>query len=694
MPPIGSPAPLGATWDGKGTNFAVFSRHGTRVELCLFASPADATESARHELQRTGDIWHGYLPGVRPGQAYGYRMHGAYAPAQGHRFNPAKLLLDPYARAISGTMEWSDRLSGYPLRSADLERDLIPDPQDSAGAMPKSLVIDSAFAWGDDASPRTAWDRTVIYEAHVKGMTKLHPDVPEHLRGTYLGLATTPIIRHLKGLGVTAIELLPVHHIAAERRLSEQGLTNYWGYNSIGYFAPDIRYAASGGVPGSQVTEFKTMVKQFHQEGIEVLLDVVYNHTGEGSHLGPTLSFRGIDNATYYWPHPESPRLYTDYTGCGNTVDLRKTQSLELVLDSLRYWVRDMHVDGFRFDIAPVLGRGDNGFSPASEFFSLLRQDPILADVKLIAEPWDLGPDGYQVGRFPAGWSEWNGKYRDTIRHFWRGDPGQIGSLASRLAGSSDLYEASQRAPQASINFVTCHDGFTLQDLVSYEKKHNLANGEENRDGSDHNLSRNWGVEGPTDLPRTVHIRERVKRNFLATLAFSQGAPMISHGDELGRTQQGNNNAYCQDSPVSWIDWRPSREQQDFLEFVRKVFAIRAANPLLRRRTFFHAGDDLTWLRPDGQPMTDADWHDSGSHLLGMLIRGGSGGQVEREGKPGKEEAILLLLNGGGRSKPFTLPNLERPGVWTELLDTSGSQISAGSNQVNLAPHSLALLRH
>ena len=586
------------------------------------------------------DVWHRYLPDVRPGQAYGYRVHGPYAPAEGHRFNPAKLLLDPYAKAISGTMQWSDALSGYPLRSTDPDRDLIPDPQDSAGAMPKSLVIDPAFAWGDDAPPRTPWDRTVIYEAHVKGMTQLHPDVPEHLRGTYLGLATAPIIRHLKSLGVTAIELLPVHHIAAEQRLAEQGLTNYWGYNSIGYFAPDIRYATRG-VPGEQVTEFKTMVKQFHQEGIEVLLDVVYNHTGEGSHLGPTLSFRGIDNATYYWPHPENPRLYTDFTGCGNTVDPRKAPTLELVLDSLRYWVQDMHVDGFRFDIAPVLGRGDKGFSPASEFFPRATGSGPCRSRSSSPSPGTWGPDGYQVGRFPAGWSEWNGKYRDTVRHFWRGDPGQVGSLASRLAGSSDLYEASQRAPQASINFVTCHDGFTLQDLVSYERKYNEANGEENRDGSNHNLSRNWGVEGPTDVLRTLHIRERVKRNFLATLAFSQGVPMISHGDELGRTQRGNNNAYCQDSPLTWIDWRLSPENQELLEFTRKVFAIRAANPLLRRRTFFHAGKDLTWLRPDGQAMTEADWQDNGSHVLGMLIRGGRRMRCERGDRAGRKRSCF-----------------------------------------------------
>ena len=627
-------------------------------------------------------MWHAYLPDVRPGQAYGYRVHGPYAPGEGHRFNPAKLLIDPYAKAISGRMRWSDALTGYPLRSNDPDRDLIPDPQDSAGAMPKSLVIDSEFAWGDDAPPETPWDETVIYEAHVKGMTQLHPDVPEHLRGTYPGLATDPVIRHLQSLGVTAIELLPVHHIAAEQRLAEQGLTNYWGYNSIGYFAPDARYATGAGVPGRQVAEFKAMVKQFHQAGIEVFLDVVYNHTGEGSHLGPTLAFRGIDNATYYWPHPGNPRFYTDFTGCGNTVDPRKAPTLELVLDSLRYWVRDMHVDGFRFDIAPVLGRDDRGFNPASEFFSLLRQDPVLARVKLIAEPWDLGPDGYQVGRFPAGWSEWNGKYRDTVRHFWRGDPGQVGSLASRLAGSSDLYEAGKRPPQASVNFVTCHDGFTLRDLVSYERKYNEANGEENRDGSNHNLSRNWGVEGPTDIARTAHIRERIKRNFLATLAFSQGVPMISHGDELGRTQHGNNNAYCQDSPLTWIDWRPSRENQELLEFVRKVFAIRAANPLLRRRTFFHPGKDLAWLRSDGQEMTEADWRDDSSHALGMLIRADGAG-----------DAILLLLNGGGRAKSFMLPNLDRSGTWTGVLDTSGAPVPAGESRLSLAPHSLILLR-
>jgi glycogen operon protein len=580
-------------------------------------------------------------------------------------------------------MKWSEALSGYPLGSPDPDRDLLLDPEDSAGALPKSLVVDPAFPWGNDAAPATPWERTVIYEAHVKGMTQLHPEVPEQLRGTYLGLATDPIIAHLKSLGVTAIELLPVHQIAAEQRLAEQGLSNYWGYNSIGYFAPDARYAAGDAARGEQVAEFKTMVKRFHQEGIEVLLDVVYNHTGEGNQLGPTLSFRGVDNATYYWPHPTDPRLYTDYTGCGNTIDARNPRALEMVLDSLRYWVEEMHVDGFRFDIATVLARGKDGFDPAAKFFSWVREDPVLAKVKLIAEPWDLGPDGYQVGRFPAGWSEWNGKYRDTVRHFWRGDPGQLGSLASRLAGSSDLYQVGQRSPQASVNFITCHDGFTLQDLVSYERKYNEANGEGNRDGNNHNLSRNWGVEGPTGVARTVHLRERIKRNFLATLAFSQGVPMISHGDELGRTQAGNNNAYCQDSPLTWIDWRLSKENQEVLEFTRKVFAIRAANPLLRRRTFFHPGKDLAWLRPDGGEMTDADWKDEGGHALGMWIHA-----------DGADEAVLLLLNGGGRSRAFTLPPADRPGGWTEVLDTSGSERPmTGENQVSLAPHSLMLLR-
>jgi glycogen operon protein len=577
----------------------------------------------------------------------------------------------------------------------------VLDTRDSAAFLPKSIVVEPAFSWGDDQLPRTPWNRTMIYECHIKGMTMLHPDVPEHLRGTYLGLATDPIIDHLQGLGVTAVELLPVHHMATERHLAESGLTNYWGYSSIGYFAPDVRYATDRSLAGAQVAEFKSMVKRLHAAGLEVILDVVYNHTAEGSHLGPTLSFRGIDNAAYYRLKPENARYYTDFTGCGNTFDLRRPPTMQLVMDSLRYWITDMHVDGFRFDIAPVLGRGDDGFDPSAEFFDLVRQDPVVSQAKLIAEPWDLGPDGYQAGRFPAGWAEWNGKYRDCSRRFWRGDPGQLGELAARLTGSSDLYQSNGRGPLASINFVTCHDGFTLQDLVSYETKHNEANGESNRDGSNYNVSRNWGIEGPAEAVHVVRMRERIKRNFLATLAFSQGVPMLSHGDELGRTQAGNNNAYCQDNPVSWIDWRLTPLQQQFLEFTRAVFAIRSANPVLRKRTFFHqrsgaagSAQDLSWLRADGQEMSAAEWEDPGNHVLGMLIRGDATDEIDERGRTLKGEAILLLLNGGARSTPFCLPRVGDRGNWSEVLNTGHVVPRRGvQDQINLAAHSLVLLR-
>ena len=696
----GSPSPLGATWDGEGTNFAVFSEHATAVDLCLFDHREDAQESGRIRLrERTDQIWHAYLPEVRPGQLYGFRMHGPYEPEEGHRFNPAKLLLDPYAKAISGTIRWSDALSGYSMEPPIEQRDLVPDGADSAGGLPKCVVVESAFSWGDDKHPRTPWNRTVIYEAHVKGMTMLHPDVPEQIRGTYLGLATDPIVDHLLALGVTAIELLPVHHFVTERRLAEMGLVNYWGYASIGFFAPDVRYAS--GTLGQQVAEFKSMVKRFHRSGIEVILDVVYNHTAEGGHLGPTLSFRGIDNSAYYRLEPNR-RFYTDWTGTGNTLDIRHSRTMQLVMDSLRYWVTDMHVDGFRFDLAPVLARGDVDVSPFAEFFDVVRQDPVVSKVKLMAEPWDLGPGGYQVGRFPIGWGEWNGKYRDSTRKFWRGDPGQVGEFASRLAGSSDLFEHSQRSPQSSVNFVTCHDGFTLHDLVSYESKHNEANGEDGRDGTDDNQSRNWGVEGPTEAVHVIRMRERIKRNFLATLAFSQGVPMISHGDELGRTQQGNNNAYCQDSPLTWIDWRLTPLQRQLLDFTRRVFSIRAANPVLRRRNFFrhqpdHPGGvkDLTWLRPDGNEMTEADWSDPTNHVLGMLVLGGATDEIDERGRRLLGEAILLLTNGGARSRPFTLPALETPGAWVEVLNTSHPNPRlARQGKVSLVAHSLMLLRH
>jgi isoamylase len=703
----GVSSPLGATWDGEGTNFALFSEHATAVELCLFDGPHDAVERHRVPLrERTDQIWHAYLPDVRPGQHYAYRVHGPYAPMEGHRCNPAKLLLDPYAKAISGTIRWDDILSGYAMEPPIEERDLTPDSRDSAGYLPKSVVVESAFSWGDDQPPRTPWNRTVIYECHVKGMTMLHPDVPEALRGTYLGLATSPILEHLLSLGVTAVELLPIHHSVTERHLAERQLTNYWGYNSVDYFAPDVRYATAAIrrelAAGRQVAEFKSMVKRFHRAGLEVILDVVYNHTAEGNHLGPTLSFRGIDNDAYYRLDPERLRYYTDYTGCGNTLDLRHSRAMQLVMDSLRYWVQEMHVDGFRFDLAPVLARESDAFNPFGKFFDVVRQDPIVSRVKLIAEPWDLGPDGYQVGRFPIGWSEWNGKYRDTARRFWRGDAGTVGEMASRLAGSSDLYEASLRTPQASINFVTCHDGFTLHDLVSYEQKHNEANGEANHDGNDNNLSRNWGAEGPSAAPHIVRMRERMKRNFLATLACSQGVPLISHGDELGRTQQGNNNAYCQDKELTWIDWRMTPAQRDLLAFARTVFAVRADNPVLRRRTFFTRqsqgpgqGKDLTWLRPDGQEMTEAEWSDPAIHVIGMLIHGEASDEVNERGRRLSGDAILLLLNGGGRARPFTVPALDVPGAWTEVVDTAHAPPRAVREaRVNLLPHSLVLLRY
>ena len=697
----GSPAPLGATWDGEGTNFAVFSEHASAVDLCLFNHPNDGGEATRIRLrERTDQIWHAYLPDVRPGQLYGFRVDGPYAPEEGHRFNPAKLLLDPYAKAVSGVIRWSDALSGYSMAEPMETRDLVPDPSDSAAGLPKCVVVESAFSWGDDKHPRTPWNRTVIYEAHVKGMTMLHPDVPEEIRGTYLGLATDPIIDHLLSLGVTAIELLPVHHFVTERRLAEMGLVNYWGYSTIGYFAPDVRYATGG--LGQQVAEFKSMVKRFHRAGIEVILDVVYNHTAEGNHLGPTLCFRGIDNAAYYRLDPESHRFYIDYTGTGNTLDIRHSRTMQLVMDSLRYWVEDMHVDGFRFDLAPVLARGDVDVSPFAEFFDVVRQDPAVSRVKLIAEPWDLGPGGYQAGRFPIGWGEWNGKYRDTIRRFWRGDPGQLGELASRLAGSSDLFQDSQRSPQASVNFVTCHDGFTLHDLVSYESKHNEANGEGNRDGTDDNQSRHWGVEGPTEAVHVIRMRERIKRNFLATLAFSQGVPMLSHGDEIGRTQLGNNNAYCQDGPLTWVSWDLTPLERQLLAFTRAVFAIRAANPVLRRRGYFrhepeHPGGakDLTWLRPDGKEMTEADWADPTNHVLGMLILGEATDEVDERGRRLRGEAILLLSNGGARTRPFILPLVESPDGWTEILNTAHPVPRAVQHaEVSLVAHSLMLLRY
>jgi isoamylase len=695
----GSGQGLGAHWDGEGVNFALFSAHATRVELCLFDRPDAKEATACIELsERSNDVWHVYLPDVRPGQLYGYRVHGPWAPAQGHRFNPSKLLLDPYAKAVTGRVNWSDDLFGY--RIGDPDADLAPSPSDSAGGMPKCIVVDDAFTWGDDRAPRTPWSRTVIYECHVKGMTARHPAVPPELRGSFLGLVTEPVIDHLVSLGVTAVELLPVHQFLVSRHLFERELTDYWGYSSIGFFAPDPRYGA--GAPGGQVNEFKSMVKAFHRAGLEVILDVVYNHTGEGNHLGPTVCFRGIDNASYYHQLPDDPRYYLDFTGCGNSINANHPRVLQMILDSLRYWVNEMHVDGFRFDLVPTLGRDANGFDPYARFFTTVQQDPVLSGVKLIAEPWDIGPGGYQVGNFPGGWTEWNGKYRDGVRRFWRGDPRQVPDLAYRLSGSSDLFGGHGRGPWASINFVTCHDGFTLRDLVSYESKHNEANGEDNQDGSDTNWSRNWGHEGETESVAVLRMRERMQRNLLATLAFSQGVPMLSHGDEIGRTQGGNNNVYCQDGPISWVDWELDEPRRGLLEFTRDLFRLRRENPVFRRRGFFSGGPlkhggskDVSWIRADGLELSDEDWREPSLRVLGKLVHGQASDELDERGHPNRGNTLLLLLNGSSRSRHFTLPVLPETGVWRERINTARppAQQLRGS-AVNLAAHSLILLEY
>jgi glycogen operon protein len=687
-------------WDGEGVNFSIFSENATGVELCLYERPEDAVDIQRIELrERTDLIWHCYLPDVRPGQLYGYRVHGPYAPGEGHRFNPNKLLLDPYAKAVSGTIDkWTDALYGYTIGDAD--EDLSFDERDSAGDMPKCVVIDHAFTWGDDRRPAVPWNRTVIYECHVRGLTKLHPHIPPELAGTYLGMASDAVIEHLLSLGVTAVELMPVHQFVADRHLVERGLTNYWGYNSIAFLAPEAKYATA--TRGEQVQEFKTMVKALHRAGIEVILDVVYNHTGEGNELGPTLSFRGVDNASYYRLSPEDRRHYQDFTGTGNSLNMLHPRTIQLIMDSLRYWAVDMHVDGFRFDLAPVLARELYEMNRLGTFFDIIQQDPMLSQVKLIAEPWDVGQEGYQVGNFPVGWAEWNDRYRDCVRRFWRGDQGQVSELAFRLSGSSDLYEASGRRTYSTVNFVTAHDGFTLHDLVSYDRKHNEANGDENRDGRDEEFSRNWGAEGETDAPHVTRIRERMKRNFLATLLFSQGVRMITGGDEMARTQSGNNNAYCHDNETSWVNWDLGPEDRDLLEFTRECLRIFHSNPVLRRRSFFTgrriAGEgvkDIAWIRPDGQEMTDEDWADQGNHVLGMMIPGEATDEVNERGRPIFGDTLLLLLNGGARSRYFELPRLEQAGIWHEVLNTArpGNR-PVKKNALNLTAHSLILLRY
>ena len=666
----GAPFPRGATWDGEGVNFALFSEHATRVELCLF-DRTGRREVQRIELREQTDlIWHCYLPDARPGLLYGYRVHGPYDPARGHRFNPNKLLLEPYAKDIVGQLRWSDAHFGY--RIGHRNQDLSFDRRDNATGMPKCRVIDPAFTWGDDRSPLIAWPDMVVYELHVRGFTRSHPEIPPRLRGTYAGLATAPAIDHLKRLGVTSVELMPVHSFVDDRHLVERGLSNYWGYNSIGFFAPDHRYSSTG-----LASEFKTMVKTFHSNGIEVILDVVYNHTAEGSHLGPTLSFRGIDNATYYRLVGDDRRYYMDYTGCGNTLNLQQPRVLQLIMDSLRYWVLEMHVDGFRFDLASALARELHEVDRLGAFFDILLQDPVLSQVKLIAEPWDLGEGGYQVGNFPAGWGEWNDRYRDTMRAHWKGDGGLIGDFARRLTGSSDFYEHSGRKPYASVNFITAHDGFTLHDLVSYNGKHNEANGEDNRDGTDNNNSWNCGVEGPTDDPDIIALRARQKRNLLATLMLSQGVPMLVAGDEMGRTQQGSNNAYCQDNEMSWVNWKLSRDDREFLAFAQRVIALRREHPVFRRRHFFQGralrgsgSKDMHWLKPDGSEMTDREWAHDFARCLGVYLSGEEMDERDRRGRPVRDDNFLLLFNSHHEPIAFRLPVLGHDGQWQSLLDT------------------------
>lgn len=665
----GQPYPLGASWDGEGVNFALFSEHAERVELCLFDQQGG--HEARIPMQwQTDQVWHCYLPEARPGQLYGYRVHGPYEPDKGHRFNPNKLLLDPYAKDIVGQVDWNDALFGYTIGKTE---DLLPDPRNSAHSVPKSRVIDSSFTWGDDQPLHTPWHETVIYELHVKGFTIQHPDVPQSYRGTFAGLGSEPVIQHLKQLGITAVELMPVHSFISDRHLVEKGLSNYWGYNSIGYFAPHTGYSASG-----SINEFKTLVKRLHSNGIEVILDVVYNHTAEGNHLGPTLCFRGIDNVAYYRLVGDQARYYMDYTGCGNSLNMMHPRVLQLIMDSLRYWVQEMHVDGFRFDLAPTLAREQHAVDRFGAFLDIVHQDPVLSRVKLIAEPWDLGEGGYQVGNFPIGWTEWNSRYRDGMRAYWKGEGSLIGELAYRLTGSSDLYEQSGRRPYASINFVTCHDGFTLSDVVSYNDKHNIENLEDNRDGENNNQSWNMGEEGPVTRNQNINnVRRQQKRNFITTLLLSQGVPMLLAGDEMGRTQNGNNNAYCQDNEISWVNWDIDSHDREFMKFVRSVIFLRKNHPVFRRRHFFQGRHikgvnvkDILWLRPDGEEMTDKEWSMYHARCLGLLLHGDAIEEHDERGGRIYDNTYLLLLNANPERIAFRMPRHVGIARWHVEIDT------------------------
>ncbi|HMS60738.1 MAG TPA: glycogen debranching protein GlgX [Solirubrobacteraceae bacterium] len=697
----GRPFPLGATWDGAGTNFAIFSEHADGVTLCLFDE--HGTEERVRVERRTAFVWHCHLPGVGPGQRYGYRVHGSYAPERGHRFNPAKLLVDPYAKAIDGRVDW-DAANAFPYLPDDgPDADLHPDDEDDAEAIPKSVVVDESFDWQGDVRPERPWGETVIYETHVRGFTMRHPGVREDLRGTYAGLASDAAVEYLVGLGVTAVELLPIHHIADEHFLQARGLTNYWGYSSIGYFAPHCGYAATG-VDGEQVREFKGMVKALHRAGIEVILDVVYNHTGEGDHRGPMLSLRGVDNASYYRLLPGDPRRYMDYTGTGNTLNPVHPSVLRLIMDSLRYWATECHVDGFRFDLASALAREFYDVDRLSAFFDVIHQDPVLSQVKLIAEPWDLGPGGYQVGNFPVLWSEWNGIYRDVVRDFWRGEA-PVSALASRFTGSSDLYQSDGRGPSASINFVTAHDGFTMHDLVAYNHKHNEANTEDNRDGTDDNRSWNCGAEGETDDPAILELRRRQQRNLLATLLLSQGVPMLLSGDEVSRTQHGNNNAWCQDNEISWHDWEPDPLHRNHHDFVRRLLELRRNHPVFRRGKFLEGTQvngsglpDVRWFRTDGRRMTRRDW-EQGERVIGVFLNGQEIADRTDRGERIVDDSFLLIFNGHHRHVEFHLPSRRYGSAWTHELCTHDPEIRAGTGRLEartnlyVAPRSMLLLR-
>ena len=692
----GRPYPLGVTWDGAGVNFALFSENATAVELCLFNGPA--LEEQRIPLRdRTDQVFHAYLPDVLPGQLYGFRVSGPYEPEQGHRFNAHKLLFDPYAKAVGRDLTWADALFGYTIGHDDTTF----DARDSSAFAPLAAVIDTAFTWGDDRAPAHSWHETVIYELHVKGFTRFMPGVPERLRGTYAGVGSEPAVRHLKDLNVTAVELLPVHYRIDDRHLMEKGLSNYWGYNTLGFFASDPRFCSDPSDPACAVREFKTMVRALHAAGIEVILDVVYNHTAEGNQNGPTLSWRGVDNASYYFLSPEAPRYFMDFTACGNSPNMQHPRVLQLIMDSLRYWVQEMHVDGFRFDLAPTLARELAVVDKLGSFFDIIHQDPVLNRVKLIAEPWDIGPGGYMVGNFPVGWTEWTGEYRDAVRGFWAGREVPTDVLAHRLTGSGDLYERTGRRPYASVNFVTCHDGYTLHDLVSYERKHNEANGEGNNDG--HNDNRNWngGHEGPTDDPKVNARRARQRRNMLATVLLSQGVPMLLSGDEIGHTQRGNNNAYCQDNELTWLGWEGA--DRDFLAFAHAVTRLRAEEPVLKRRTFFQGrpirGEgvaDVSWFKPNGHELTDQEWklpHKSlGVRLAGDLIR-----ETDERGEPIVGDTLLVLMNADTRHVRFSLPATNPDHVWELVFDTADDRkphaTVSGGDKYELVDHALALFR-